>query len=226
MVNFDKIYCFFEKSGTFKNEFIKKGYKAFDVDIKYTSNVDYCCDLFSEIIRAYRCETSIFDTITENDLILAFFPCIRFTQRMNPMYKMRRGLDDISMLERNVRFMDETANLYSVFNKLFIVCARRNLKLVVENPYRADGFLARYFAFEPDYIDFNRCLHGDNFEKPTQFFFYGFKPELNIDFLCVENVIVKRIVNCSTLQRSLITSVYASWFIDNLLGVKSSEKEN
>ena len=31
---YNKIHCLFEQSGTFKNEFKKLGYEAFDYDIK------------------------------------------------------------------------------------------------------------------------------------------------------------------------------------------------
>ena len=38
----------------------------------------YVIDLFAEIEKCYG-GTSIFDSITEDDLIMAFFPCIYFT---------------------------------------------------------------------------------------------------------------------------------------------------
>lgn len=42
-----KVHCFFEQSGTFKNEFIKLGYKSFDYDIQNNfGNTDYQIDLF------------------------------------------------------------------------------------------------------------------------------------------------------------------------------------
>lgn len=33
-----KVHCFFEQSGTFKNEFKKLGYQAFDYDIQNNFN--------------------------------------------------------------------------------------------------------------------------------------------------------------------------------------------
>lgn len=72
-------YCLFEQSGTFKNEFKKLGYEAFDYDIQDEfGETDYICDLFVDIEQAYLSKESIFDNITENDMILAFFPCVRF----------------------------------------------------------------------------------------------------------------------------------------------------
>lgn len=50
-----KVHCFFEQSGTFKNEFKKLGYEAFDYDIQDNfGGTDYVIDLFAEIENAYR----------------------------------------------------------------------------------------------------------------------------------------------------------------------------
>lgn len=48
------IHCMFEQSGTFKNEFIKLGYKAKDYDIQNEfGETDEVIDLFSEIENAW-----------------------------------------------------------------------------------------------------------------------------------------------------------------------------
>lgn len=44
------VHCLFEQSGTFKNEFKKLGYEAYDYDIQNEyEQTDYVCDLFAEI---------------------------------------------------------------------------------------------------------------------------------------------------------------------------------
>lgn len=49
------------------------GYEAIDYDIQNGFNeTDIVIDLFKEIERAYNKEESIFDNITEKDMILAF----------------------------------------------------------------------------------------------------------------------------------------------------------
>lgn len=74
-----KVHCFFEQSGTFKNEFRKLGYDAFDYDIQSNFNeTDYVTDLFKAIEDAYDNKPSVFDNIEKDDLIMAFFPCIYF----------------------------------------------------------------------------------------------------------------------------------------------------
>ena len=50
-----KVHCFFEQSGTFKNEFKKLGYDAYDYDIQnHFGETDYIIDLFHEIDVAYE----------------------------------------------------------------------------------------------------------------------------------------------------------------------------
>lgn len=49
-----KIHLMFEQSGTFKNEFRKLGYEAYDYDIQNNfGETDYENDLFAEIESAY-----------------------------------------------------------------------------------------------------------------------------------------------------------------------------
>ena len=48
------VHLMFEQSGTFKNEFKKLGYEAFDYDIQNNfGETDYQIDLFAEIENAY-----------------------------------------------------------------------------------------------------------------------------------------------------------------------------
>ena len=49
-----KVHLFFEQSGTFKNEFKKLGYEAFDYDIQDNfGETDHVIDLFAEIEKCY-----------------------------------------------------------------------------------------------------------------------------------------------------------------------------
>ena len=53
-----KVHCFFEQSGTFKNEFIK------DYDIQNNfEQTDHVTDLFKAIEDAYDGKPSLFDNI-------------------------------------------------------------------------------------------------------------------------------------------------------------------
>lgn len=58
-----KVHCFFEQSGTFKKEFRKLGYEAYDYDIRNEFNeTDFVVDLFSEI-RGGITEKTVYLTI-------------------------------------------------------------------------------------------------------------------------------------------------------------------
>lgn len=59
-----KVHCFFEQSGTFKNEFIKLGIPAEDYDIQNNfGETDHQEDLFKAIEDAYDGKPSLFDRV-------------------------------------------------------------------------------------------------------------------------------------------------------------------
>lgn len=77
-----KVHCFFEQSGTFKQEFIKLGIPAEDYDLQNNfGQTDHTNDLFAEIEKAFDDKPSLLDNIHPDDLIMAFFPCIYFSQQ-------------------------------------------------------------------------------------------------------------------------------------------------
>lgn len=58
-----KVHCLFEQSGTFKNEFRKLGYEAYDYDIQNEfGETDYQIDIFKEI-RGGMTESIVCSTI-------------------------------------------------------------------------------------------------------------------------------------------------------------------
>ncbi len=84
----NKVHCLFEQSGTFKNEFLKLGIPAFDYDIQDGfKQTDFVCDLFDQIEKGYNNDPSIFNRITNDDLILAFFPCTRFENQIQLSFR-------------------------------------------------------------------------------------------------------------------------------------------
>ena len=176
-----KVHCFFEQSGTFKNEFIKLGITAEDYDIQNNfGETDHVIDLFAEIEKGYEGKQSIFDNITKDDLIFAFFPCIYFCQQNTTFfdgtninwkgYTLKQKADEI--LKRSV--MRE--KFYEIAIKLFTLCSENGKRLIVENPYSAIHYLHNNFLFKPNVIDKNRQLRGDFFRKPTQYWFVNCKP--------------------------------------------------
>lgn len=175
-----KVHCFFEQSGTFKNEFIKLGIPAEDYDIQNNfGQTDHTDDLFKAIEDAYDGKPSLFDNIKEDDLILAFFPCIHFcgisqmwfniNHRDYAKWEPKRIIDYICKKNR------DRAYFFELLNKFVGVCLMRNLRMVFENPFAMQTFL-RVFLKQPDIIDKNRMLRGDYMVKPTGYWFWNCEP--------------------------------------------------
>ena len=58
------VHCFFEQSGTFRDEFRKCGIKSYDYDIRNDyGKTDHIIDLFAEIEKAYDDKASVFDSV-------------------------------------------------------------------------------------------------------------------------------------------------------------------
>ena len=186
------VHCLFEQSGTFKNEFKKLGYEAYDYDIQNAfGETDYVIDLFSEIRGAYDGKKSIFDRIAQNDLILAFFPCVRFENQIMLSFRgQKHGMESWSIrqkMEHDMKLLSEVKHMYDLVNKMFIVCMDKGLKLVMENPYSEEHFLRRYWCFQPSIIDRDRRINGDYFKKPTQYWFLNIEPKNNLVFEPLEH---------------------------------------
>lgn len=216
---YQKIYCFFEQSGTFKNEFRKLGYEAFDYDIQDEfGETDYICDLFVDIEEAFKNRESVFDDITQNDLIIAFFPCIRFEDQIQLHFRGKalqmKNWTDEQKLENDLKLHKELSELYALVTKLAIVCLRRKIPLIIENPYSITHYLVKYWAIPAKVIDKDRTLRGDYYRKPTQYWFINCKPQQNMileAYTAREN---KNILHTKKgVERSLISKEYANRFI-------------
>lgn len=227
-----KVHCFFEQSGTFKNEFIKLGIPSEDYDIQNNFNeTDNVIDLFCEIEKGYNEEKSIFDNITKDDLILAFFPCIYFTGSVNPCYYTLENINyrNLSTREKFEKILERGRNrqrFYELITKLAATCILRELRLVIENPFgNSMHFLKNNFLKEPIIVDTNRMLRGDYFKKPTGYWFFNCDPTYGESFQNdKEQKIVRKARSgvkagiCSE-ERSMISSDYARNFIcDFLIG--------
>ena len=181
----NKVHCLFEQSGTFKNEFIKLGIPAEDYDIKNDfGQTDHVIDLFTEIRGGYEGEPSIFDGMTEDDLVFAFFPCVRFENQIMLSFRgQAKQFKNWSMKQKMVydmRLLSEVKENYDLVNMLFINCMDRGIKMIMENPYSEEHFLRRYWCYPPSIIDKDRRENGDYYAKPTQYWFVNFEPKQNL----------------------------------------------
>lgn len=235
---FKKAWCMFEQSGTFKNEFIKLGIPAVDLDIQNNfGETDYVIDLFAEIEKEYAIlqrererEDTIFSQIGQGDIIMAFFPCIYFTGWTNPLYFTLENINYRSLtLEQKFEKMLERADNRNYFFKLILkltaICLAHKICMVFENPYSEMHYLMNNFLKAPDLIDFDRTKRGDYFKKPTSYWFFNFVPSYGESFQKPKEhksiIHAKRGVKagvCSE-ERSMISPDYARNFIcDFVLG--------
>lgn len=188
-----KVHCFFEQSGTFKNEFIKLGIPAEDYDIQNNfGETDHVEDLFKAIEDAYDGKPSLFDNIRggqDGDLILAFFPCIRFCSVMEQIQhedfydasqKRRKnfGTKDYYVQKWNVLrgFSQERFHFYDLALKLTAVCQINNIRMIMENPWHPTNFTNHFWFMRTSVIDNDRTRRGDYFKKPTAYWFVGCIP--------------------------------------------------
>ena len=186
-----KVHCFFEQSGTFKNEFKKLGFEAFDYDILDDfGQTDYKINLFDEIQKEYAGGVSIFQNILKDDLVMAFFPCIRFEASILLSFRGQncgmKQWNDVQKMEYDIKLHKELHDLYVLVNQLFIIAIRNGFKMIVENPYSKEHYLHRYWCIKPSLIDKNRRERGDYYVKPTQYWFVNFEPKNNLIFEAME----------------------------------------
>lgn len=226
-----KVHCFFEQSGTFKREFIKLGIPAEDYDIRDNfGETDHKIDLFHEIEEAYRGGQSVFDSITSDDLIMAFFPCIHFCDAKTLYFlgvnigQRNKKLHDL--MRQNIIFAQERERFFYLLMEMVAVCSERGLRLIIENPYNSSGmtYLENNFI-RPTIIDKNRMLRGDYFVKPTGYWFVncdptdGFTEQKDKKQKSVMGIKARAEAGICNTERSMISPDYARNFIcDFVLG--------
>ena len=243
-----KVHCFFEQSGTFKNEFIKLGIPAEDYDIQNNfGETDHVIDLFGEIDREYNYltrqdktrqdKTSVFDSIDPSqDLIIAFYPCIYFSALSQMSMFMNcvnyRSLSDPDKIQKILERVENRKIFYERLIKFVYVCTVKNIRMVFENPWSEQTYLKANFLKVPDVVDMNRMTRGDYYKKPTAYWFWNCEPTFGYTY---QNDKEQKIIMnakqgakagiCSE-ERSMISPDYARNFIcDFILGKVQKQEQ-
>lgn len=229
------VHCLFEQSGVFKNEFIKLGIPAEDYDIQNNfGQTDHIVDLFEHIQNAYEGVASVFDNITKDDLIIAFFPCIYF-ENIQMLYFSLENLNNKNKtfsekIKDAIERLHKRTYFHELLYKLLAVANKIKVPLIIENPYSELGYLTGIQNFpKPTIIDKNRQMKGDYFVKPTAYWCFGFEPTQG-NTIQITPKEKRKIVNkckggkkagiCSE-ERSMISPDYARNFIyDFIIGKK------
>jgi hypothetical protein len=226
-----KVHCFFEQSGTFKQEFQKLGIPAEDYDIQNNfGETDHVIDLFAEIESAYDSKPSVFDNITREDLIMAFFPCIYFSaiSQMSMSFGAT-NYRKLSIKEKTDKILERSENREHFFRicvKMISVAMQRGVRLIMENPWSEQTFLKANFVMPPSLVDMDRTKRGDVYKKPTAYWFVNCEHTNGQSFqrpkTQVKTIMSSRSSSqagiCSE-ERSMISPDYARNFIcDFILG--------
>lgn len=236
-----KVHCFFEQSGTFKNEFLKLGIPAEDYDIQNNYNeTDHVIDLFAEIQNAYDGKESIFDKISKDDLIMAFFPCVYFCDasmlyfqdyslNLELQFKENKELRYRNIVERS----QKRQLYYEILWKLITVVMAKKIQLIIENPWNQnrDSYLQKNFL-KPTLIDKNRRLRGDYYKKPTAYWFInieatsGCSYQKNKEIKSIKKAKKSNQAGVCSEERSIISPDYArNWICDFILGKSRSKRK-
>lgn len=226
-----RAHCLFEQSGTFKREFIKLGIPAEDYDIRNDyGQTDHVLDLFGEIRKAYGGASSLFDTMTKDDIIMAFFPCIYFEVQQQLIYTLQhKTMAGYPLMEKVSKAIERThrrAEFHELLYQLYTVASERGLRLVIENP--ANGFITSGQNFvPPTFIDTDRTRRWDLFVKPTAWWFVNCEPTHGLTehrptkTKTIEGCGPGKDAGLCCIERSVISPEYARAFIcDNMLALR------
>lgn len=190
----------------------------------YKTNLNRQIELSTCIVKlrgGYNGEPSIFDEMTTDDLIMAFFPCTRFEDQIKMWmqgnnYSQKKWTNK-QKLEYDLIIHSELQELYTVITKMVILCEDKGLRLIIENPYSPQHYLTNYWGIKPSIIDKDRRQDGDYYEKPTQYWFINLEPKQNVLFEALEYVESKKVSTIKggnrKTKRSMIHPQYANRFI-------------
>lgn len=175
---------------------------------------------------------SIFDNVTKDDLIVAFFPCIYF-ENIQMLYFSLEHLNNknkpiFERIQYAIERLHKRTYFHELLYKLLAVASKINAPLVIENPYSELCYLTGIQNFpKPSIIDKNRMLRGDYFIKPTAYWFFNCSPTYGQSYQ--NDKPKKTILNCKSglhaglcsEERSMISPDYARNFIcDFIIGKK------
>ena len=180
--------------------------------------------------------SSIFDSITSEDLVFSFFPCIYFCAMSQvDMYFSAKNYRKMTQKKKTDIILERSRNrekFYKLAVKMISVCIMRNIRIVMENPWSEQTYLKNNFVAKPNIVDNNRRLRGDYFKKPTAYWYFNCEPTTGSSFQKPKEI--KSVAWCKkspkagmcSEERSMISPDYARNFIcDFILGKKQKVEQ-
>lgn len=178
---------------------------------------------------------SVFDNVSKDDLILAFFPCIYFCCLSQMAFNWGcANYRKMSVKQKSDAILERSMNREKFFRlavMMVTISEERKLRLVMENPWSEQTFL-KYgnFVKAPDVVDMDRSRRGDFRIKPTAYWFFSCKNETGFTYQPYQGVIKNHMelkkspkAGLCSEERSMISPDYARNFIcDFILGKKQN----
>ena len=172
---------------------------------------------------------SIFDAITCDDLIMAFFPCIYFSAMSQIAISFNcKNYKRLETMQKAAAVLERSHNrerFFALAVKMLSVAMDRGLRLIMENPWSEQTFLKANFILPPTFVDMNRAARGDYYIKPTAYWFinaeptHGYTEQRNTNPRIVLNEKKGTKAGLCSEERSMISPDYARNFIcDFIIG--------
>ena len=132
---------------------------------------------------------SVFDSISYDDLVMAFFPCIKFCSVMEQMQhedfydasqwrKKNYGTQEYYQRKWEVlrSYAQERFLFYDLALKLTAIIQIKGLRMIMENPWHPTNFTNHFWFARASLIDIDRTRRGDYFRKPTAYWYTNCDP--------------------------------------------------
>lgn len=179
---------------------------------------------------------TIFDKISQEDLIIAFYPCIYFCAMSQMAFYLGctnyRKLTDTEKIKKILERSNKRKEYFDRLIKFVSVCLSKNIRMIFENPWSEQTYLKANFLKAPDVVDMNRMERGDFYKKPTAYWFWNCEPTNGKTYQNdKEQKVIMKSKSAPTAglcseERSMISSDYArNWICDFVLGKVQHDKE-
>ena len=149
------------------------------------------------------------------DLIMAFFPCIRFCSVMEQIQHedfydaSQRRRKDFGTEEYYKRkwtvlrnYSQERFAFYDLALKLTAIMQIKGLRMIMENPWHPTNFTNHFWFMRTSLIDKDRTRRGDYFRKPTAYWYVNCAPTYGETFQPTPKDKIKVITSGSSAAKS------------------------
>lgn len=169
--------------------------------------------------------------MTCDDLIMAFFPCIKFCSVMEQIQhedfydqsqKRKKNFGTPEYYQQKWRvlrnYSQERFLFYDLALKLTAVVQIKGLRMIMENPWHPTNFTNHFWFARVSLIDKNRTLRGDYFRKPTGYWYTNCKPTFGESFQPTPKEKIRTITagsGAKKTQRKMKGTSQESRFIDH-----------